>query len=152
MTTSVRSAEAADVGGLIALSRRTICASYRPFLGDEAVDAFLGSGAVEQYVTENLGRCTVLVREGQVVGYAVCRDDLIDLLMIDQGVQRQGLGTELLAHVEGSLFRSYGALRLESFEGNRPANAFYQKHGWREVGRHLDRDSGARKIVFRKSR
>jgi ribosomal protein S18 acetylase RimI-like enzyme len=151
MNTSVRNAVAADIGSLIALSRRTISASYRPFLGDEAVDAFLGSGAVEQYVTENLARCTVLVRNGQVVGYAACRDALIDLLMIDQGVQRQGLGTELLAHVERTLFRSYGALQLESFEGNQAANAFYRKHGWREVGWHLDRDSGARKIVFRKS-
>jgi ribosomal protein S18 acetylase RimI-like enzyme len=128
-----------------------ILASYRPFLGDEAVDAFLGSGAVDRYVTENLGRCTVLVRAGQVVGYAVCRDALIDLLLIDPGVQRQGLGTELLGHVEGTLFQSHGALRLESFEGNQPANAFHRKHGWREVGRYFDRDSGVGKIVFQKS-
>jgi hypothetical protein len=45
MTTLIRKALATDMGLLIDLSRRTISASYRRFLGDEAVDAFLDSGA-----------------------------------------------------------------------------------------------------------
>jgi hypothetical protein len=68
---------ASDIGALIDLSRRTISASYRSILGDEVVDVFLGSGASDRYVQENLDRCSVIVRDGQVAGYAVCRDNLV---------------------------------------------------------------------------
>jgi ribosomal protein S18 acetylase RimI-like enzyme len=147
----IRKALASDLGALISLTHRTISASYRPFLGDEAVDAFLDSGAADRYVEENLGRCSVILRDGEVVGYAVCRDNLIDLMMIVQAAHRQGLGTALLGYVEAMLFERYGELRLETFEHNAAANAFYCSRGWLEVGRHFDEASGTNKIVFRKS-
>jgi ribosomal protein S18 acetylase RimI-like enzyme len=135
---------------LIALSHRTISASYRSFLGDAAVDAFLGSGSVEEYVASNVPRCFVILHDDAIVGYSVCRYNLIDLMMIDGAVQRQGLGSRLLAQVEALLFASHDELRLESFEENANANAFYRKHGWLEASRHFDTDVGTRKIVFRK--
>ncbi|MHC4077943.1 MAG: GNAT family N-acetyltransferase [Planctomycetota bacterium] len=150
MSTLLREALDSDIDVLIDLSRRTISASYRSFLGDEAVDAFLGSGEVDRYVRESLDRCSVIVRDGQIVGYAVCRDNLIDLMMVDHACHRQGLGTELLHHVEAGLHRKFEELRLESFEANTPANAFYRKHGWREVSKHFDDDAGVNKIVFKK--
>jgi GNAT superfamily N-acetyltransferase len=90
------------------------------------------------------------VRGAQIVGYAVHRDDLIDLMMIDHTGHRQGLGTELLRHVEELLHERFEELRLESFEANEPANAFYRKHGWREVARHFDEGSGVDKLEFTK--
>src|SRR5262245_18796599 len=152
MNTSVRPALVTDKDALIALSRRTISASYRCFLGDEVVDAFLGSGAADRYVAENLDRCSVLVRDGEIVGYSVCRDNVIDLMMVDYTLHRQGLGTELLGRVEEALFQSFDELRLESFEDNVKANAFYLERGWREVARYPDNESGVNKILFRKMR
>jgi ribosomal protein S18 acetylase RimI-like enzyme len=71
-------------------------------------------------------------------------------MMIDHAVHRQGLGTELLRHVEQALLQAYDELLLESFEGNEQANAFYRKSGWGEVSRYLDKDSGVNKVVFQK--
>src|SRR5262245_19271383 len=104
--TLIRPALESDLEALSALSHRTISASYRPFLGDEAVDAFLGCGAADQFIAESIGRCSVLVRDGEIVGYAVGRDNVIELMMIDYAAHRQGLGTQLLRHVEQLLFRS----------------------------------------------
>jgi GNAT superfamily N-acetyltransferase len=148
--TQIRKARVSDIATFIALSRRTISASYRPFLGDQAVDAFIASGAADQYVRENIAWCTVIVAERKVVGYTVCKANLIDLMMIDQPYHRRGLGTELLAYVEGTLFQRGKELRLESFEGNHAANTFYRKHGWRESSRYFDTEAGVTKIVFRK--
>ena len=86
-----------------------------------------------------------------MVGYAVCRDNLVDLMMIDHTAHRQGLGTALLEHVEAMLFQRYVELRLESFEDNENANALYRTNGWLEVGRRFDEASGVHKIVFRRS-
>ena len=85
---------------LIGLSRRTISASDRPFLGDEAVVSFLQSGSADGYVRENLDRCCVLESEGRIVGYAVCQANLIDLMRIDLDFHRRGLGTERLRALE----------------------------------------------------
>jgi len=150
MNVLVRKALAVDVEALIDLARRTIGASYRPFLGDEAVDSFLGSGAVERYVTENIGACTILERGGRVLGYAVCRDNLVDLMLVDHACHRQGLGTALLRHVEEELGWRFAELRLESFAANGAANAFYRKHGWLEGSRFFDKESAAEKVVFYK--
>ena len=151
MTIQIRPASPADVETLLALSRRTIRASYMPFLGQEAVNTFIGSGAADQYVADHVEHSTVIVADGAIVGYAVCRGRVIDLLMIDQRHHRQGFGTRLLQHCEGVLFAHYDALTLESFADNHPANTFYRKHGWEQVDRYCDRKSGVNKLVFRKA-
>jgi ribosomal protein S18 acetylase RimI-like enzyme len=150
MNTLIRAAVASDLPALIALSRRTIDASYRSFLGDETVAAFLDSGAADRYVADNMERCTLLTCDGEIAGFSVCQGNTIDLMMIDYARHRQGLGTELLCHVEETLFQRHEKLRLESFEANEKANAFYRKNGWREASRHFDRDASVRKIVFQK--
>ena len=149
MKTIIRPALTSDTPALIDLSRRTISASYRPFLGDRSVDEFLESGAADDYVRVNLDRCSIIVCDRRVAGYAVCRENLIDLMMIDHTLHRRGLGTELLQWVEQAQ-AEHGELRLESFAANEPANAFYRKNGWIDAGRCFDRDAGVDKILFRK--
>lgn len=148
METLVRKARRADVNTLIDLSRRTISACYRSFLGDAAVDGFLRGGSADRVVQDNLDRCFVIERAGQVVGLAICRDNLIDLLMIDHRHHRQGLGTKLLRRIEASCPPGGAPMRLESFEANEPANAFYRRSGWVEVNRFLDPESGFNKLVY----
>lgn len=150
-TTQIRPGRSADAEVLIALSRRTIAASYRSFLGDAAVDGYINGGAVDEYVSQNVDRSWVIMLDGQIVGYSVAKDDTIDLMMIDHPFHRRGLGTELLQHAEGILFQNYEQLTLESFTDNMPANRFYRKHGWNEIDRYHDDESGVDKIVFRKT-
>jgi GNAT superfamily N-acetyltransferase len=150
--TRIRKAFASDLGKLIELSRRTISASYRPFLGDVAVDGFLGGDLIDRYFEESIERCSVMLRDDTLVGFTVCQDNVIDLLMIDHAAHRQGLGTLLLKHLETVLFETHHELVLESFEKNEHANAFYRQCGWLEAGKRFDTASGANKILFRKSR
>lgn len=148
MKIQIRKATTSDVEALITLSKRTIRASYRIFLNDETVDAYIGSSAVDEYVRENIQRCSVIVDAGKIAGYSVCKDNLIDLMMIDHGLHRRGLGSRLLEHCEETLFQTFGELTLESFKENHKANAFYRKHGWVEGRRYFDESSGVNKIVF----
>jgi GNAT superfamily N-acetyltransferase len=91
------------------------------------------------------------VDDGKIAGYSVCKDNLIDIMMIDHGLHRRGLGSLLLEHCEQTLFRTFDGLTLESFEGNLKANNFYRKHGWVEESRYFDESSGVNKIVFVKA-
>ena len=150
MKIKIRSAEKADKETLKAISRRTISANYRSFLGDESVEGFIGSGAADQYVDDNINQCSVILAEGDLVGFCVCKENLIDIMMIDHQFHRKGLGTQLLKHCEHMLFKTYDELKLESFEQNGKANSFYKKNGWLESKIYFDNASGVNKIIFTK--
>ena len=150
MRIEIRQAESSDVDRLKALSRRTIEESYVPFLGDEVVENYIASGAVDQYVENHIQNCCVILAADVLAGFSVCKRNLIDLMMIDRKYQRQGLGTRLLKFVEYVLFTSFDELKLESFEPNSQANSFYTKNGWVGGETYLDDDSGVNKILFTK--
>jgi ribosomal protein S18 acetylase RimI-like enzyme len=151
MTIQLRRGTNTDLDALAALSRRNIIEIYTSFLGKAAVDSYLQCGAVEHYLAENLVHSTVLVEDGTIVGYAVSKQNLIDLMMIDLPYQRSGLGTALLRHMEDVLFQTHQSIRLESFKENSAANSFYRKNGWVEIRQFLDEDSGVEKVEFHKS-
>ncbi len=68
MNTRVRKAVIQDTDILKAITRRTINANYRSFLGNEGVDWFIGSGASNQYVDENIDDAWVILSNSQVIG------------------------------------------------------------------------------------
>ena len=148
--THIRQAEPRDAEGLIELSLRTIRASYSSFLGDAAVEAFIGSGAVEEFVRNNAAGALVVTFDDDLAGYVVSTGNHIDELMIDERFHRRGLGSLLLAHLEGELFKTHDALVLESFRDNDQANAFYRKHDWQVAGAYRDKDYGVEMIRLRK--
>lgn len=99
---------------------------------------------------ENINDCFILLLGESIVGFSVCKKNLIDLMMIDCNYHRKGLGTTLLRYMETELFKDYDELELESFENNHQANEFYRHNDWVESSRI--QDSGIHKILFRKKR
>lgn len=151
MDLQFRRAGAEDLDALQSLARRTIDTSYRSFVDADTVDWFL-SGPSDRYLAENVDNATVVTVNGSITGFVVCKENLIDFVVVDQGAHGRGIGTALLAHCESNLFRVYETITLESFEGNGRANGFYRKNGWVRVGALPDPMSGARKWVLEKRR
>ena len=153
MAIEIRNARREDVERIVEMSKRTIDANYRGFLGDEAVDGFIGCGAIEQYTKDHLEQTFVLTVDDEVAGVCVCKVNLIDLVLVDDARHGQGLGSQLLGHCEAKLFEDYDELKLESFEGNGKANGFYESHGWARQGeRYYDEKSGVYKVMYVKKR
>ncbi len=133
MNAKVRKAVIQDTNILKAIATKTIDANYRSFLGNEGVDWFIGSGASDQYVDENIDDTWVILSNSQIIGFSVCKANLIDLMMIDHDHHRKGYGTVLLTYCEERLFKTFDEIKLESFEGNEKANNFYRKNTWSEI-------------------
>ena len=148
MKTEVRKAIIPDADTLKKIARKTIDANYRSFLEDEGVDGFISSGASDRYIDDNIDNCWIILSDYQIIGFSVCKSDLIDLMMIDHDYHRQGYGTKLLKHCEQYLFNTYNAIKLESFEGNEKANNFYRKNSWSEIERNFDKMPGVNKLTF----
>ena len=148
----IRRAEADDLPVIQEIARRTIDRCYRSFLGDEGVDWFINSGESDRELEQHLLDCDLLLLDEKVVAFTVYFDDLIHLMMVDADLQRVGLGAKLLAHSESRLFSTgKRVVRLETFEGNRPAISFYLKNGWSITRKQRDEDHGFTRLFFEKS-
>ncbi|MFO1024673.1 MAG: GNAT family N-acetyltransferase [Acetobacteraceae bacterium] len=69
--------------------------------------------------------------DDQVVGYLRLEGELIDHLYVRPDWQRQGVGSRLLAKARAL---SPDRLRLNTFQRNTAARAFYEGHDFRAVG------------------
>ncbi len=147
---SFRSADLDDAKPLIALSEYIIDTCYRSFLGDDLVDSFIQRKALHTYTSLHLGYYQLLRLGDEIVGFTVCKENQIDLMMVDPRVQGFGLGTQLLAYSEKRLFKRSPVLGLRSFAGNQAANTFFRKQGWEDTVARTDRVSRVREILFRK--
>ncbi|MFF4869366.1 GNAT family N-acetyltransferase [Streptomyces sp. NPDC000961] len=149
---SLRPATGEDLADLQALARRTIDTCYRGFLGDEAVDRFIGSGASDAHVRTHLeqGEVHCLTQDNRIVGFSVLDGPTVDLMMIDPDHHRRGLGRVLLRHAEETLLARHSTVRLKTFPENTRAVAFYEACGWTSGGR-LE-DEGPTKAEYTKSR
>ena len=150
MKTKIRKSRIEDLEEIQEIACRTIDMNYRIFLGDKGVDRFIESGSAHQYLEDNIVDCWVVENEDRVLGFCVCKGDLLDLMMVETGFHNQGLGTKLLAHVEQIMFSHYEELKLESFENNEKANNFYRAHGWVQKDKVFDKASNAFKLIFKK--
>ena len=146
----IRPARLGDLDMMVSISFRTMRASYTPFLTAEIVEDWLAGGNVEAFFDEHLTECLVIEDGGDIVGFSVTTGAKVDLLMIDRHHHREGFGRALLAHVEAELFETHPVLRLESFAGNRQANAFYTAHGWTPGEPFEDAKTGITMIPFTK--
>ncbi len=142
----IRPSKKPGADALNELLRRTIRASYSGFLGVDAVEAYIGSGAVETFTSETIERGSVVTVGHRIAGYGVGTGNHIDLLVIDEKLHRRGLGTVLLAHVEAQLFDRSDLLSLESFRDNDRANAFYLSKGWNKTREYREEEYGVEMV------
>lgn len=108
--------------------------------------------ASDQYVKDNIAGGTVILADGELAGLCVCKENAIDLMMIDHRLQGRGLGTRLLEHCEAEMFARHELLTLKSFTRNERANAFYAKNGWVAGETFVDQESGYAMVRFDKPR
>ncbi|QTC87814.1 GNAT family N-acetyltransferase [Brevundimonas pondensis] len=130
----IRPATPADATSLTAVWRRAVEATH-PFLTPDAVDAieidvaaWLNSG------DPNLWACD---QDGAPVAFLGLSGDELAALFVDPRLHRSGIGRRLVDHA-----LSRGARRLSVNEDNPGARAFYERLGFRAVGRAETDDAG----------
>jgi ribosomal protein S18 acetylase RimI-like enzyme len=81
----------------------------------------------------------VVDQNGKVAGIAVVRQkfligDYLELLEVADWAKGQGMGKQLLAHVEGAVFARAKNLFACVSDFNDQARSFYKKQGYQEIG------------------
>ncbi|MFC7686060.1 GNAT family N-acetyltransferase [Ureibacillus sp. GCM10028918] len=90
-------------------------------------------------------RVELAVLNQQVVGLIAYNDCEISQLYIHVDYQGQGIGVILL---ERAKEQSSGKLTLYTFDVNKNAQKFYEKHGFRIIGRNHDNEEGLPDILY----
>ena len=147
-----RKALAGEVPAIQAIAREVILTGYRGFLGDEAVTAFVASGQSDRELVEHRDDLHVLTDGQRLLGFAVCFDDFVHLMMIRPDAQGRGHGGRLLKDCEALMRgRGHGRGRLETFAANGRAVRFYARNGWSEVRRDGEGSGAFARVWFEKS-
>ncbi len=131
----IRSALPDDIPALKAIARNVIRHNYTSFLGTEATAAFIDSGMSDKEIEDGMESCAVLEEKGKVIAFAVTKENLLHLIMVDTPFQNAGYGRALLLHVENELFTRYSSICLQTFQENTAAAIFYLTTGGIFAGR-----------------
>lgn len=130
----LRSYTGADLPALLdaweAASRRAHPFLSEDFLAQERVN--IGERWIPASAT------TVAVVDGAVVGFMSLVGDEVGGIFVHPDHQEKGIGRALMDHAVAVR----GAVELEVFERNTAGRAFYQRYGFREIGRVAHDDTG----------
>lgn len=80
-----------------------------------------------------------------VIGFMASTPGMIVQLYVHVDYQRRGIGAMLLAMAKE---RSHGTLRLFTFDANRNAQRFYERHGFRVIGRGFEKEWGLKDVEY----
>ncbi|MBT3319922.1 MAG: GNAT family N-acetyltransferase [Clostridia bacterium] len=131
---TIRKADADDIKQMKLIAADVGFKNYVPFLGQSNVDEYLGSGLLEKDIEEHLASTVVCEFEEQIVGMCAFWDDFVHVLLVKYAFQGGGFGKALLDYAQSQMFENNAVIKLETFEKNVAAIAFYQKNGWKVVG------------------
>ena len=150
MELKLRKAQENEVTFLQDFAKDIINKNYRSFLGDEAVDYFIESGASDEYMLQNRDDIIVALLNDEIVGICICKEDTIDLIMVHSEMHRQGIGSHFINKISEELLKKYNKIYLESFENNLKANSFYDKNGWNKDKIVFDEEVGLNRLYYSK--
>lgn len=148
---TIRRVEADELSLVQTIAREVIITCYPAFLGPKPVAAFIESGQSDQVFIEYKSDLFVLRDENQLIGFSICFEDFIHLMMVRPDAQRGGYGSQLLGWCEEAIKdRGFGTARLETFASNAQAVRFYIKNGWSDVKRDNEISGVFARIWFEK--
>ncbi|MFT5880864.1 MAG: ribosomal protein S18 acetylase RimI-like enzyme [Moritella sp.] len=151
MTLAIRKARPSDLAQIQVIARDAVNSNYRLFLVEESVDWFI-SGPSDDYLAAQINQATVACLGENVVGFTVLNENRIDLIMVKNEQQQQGIGSKLLSYSEARLFILHGTIKLESFEKNERANNFYHKNNWLKSHIECGERDCSNKLIFIKQK
>ncbi|WP_214105600.1 GNAT family N-acetyltransferase [Acrocarpospora catenulata] len=99
------------------------------------IEGFLACGSSHELWVAEL--------RGRIVAFATLSIDQLGHLFVTPGLQRQGIGTDLIVHAKRV---RPGGLRLHAFQRDTDACRFYERHGFTVSG--LDDESGEPELTY----
>lgn len=150
MDLQFRKAESKDIDSMIEISRYTIDKCYREWLDDYVVDLYLESDSLNNYLTQYLSNTWLVTSNSNIIGLAICVENMIDYILVHSDHQNNGIGLKLLNYCETSLFDGYSTIAIENFELNSSPVDYFRANGWEYVNKYFDAKFNLIKSIYAK--
>lgn len=148
----IRKARRDDIERIISMCKDSLAATYGDFMDEEAMRPWIAGTETDDYVRSRIAQMLVAEFSGRIAGVVSLDQQSVDLLWVDIDHRRQGIGRCLMERAERELASSgHSTGKLECFEPNRDAIAFYERLGWSIERKYLDETAGVNKVVMTKT-
>ncbi|MGQ0662163.1 MAG: GNAT family N-acetyltransferase [Pseudomonadota bacterium] len=137
----LRAARDDDIRALAEVAVASYRATFAELLEPEAL-AKRDAVFFEAHLRDRQPGVRVAVSDRRIVGFSQVTGSHLDMLFVAPWAQQSGAGTALLRGAEDDGIRT-----LECFRDNRPARAFYERHGWK-LGPAYEREFLGRMRAF----
>lgn len=114
-------------------------------IGQKEIHSFENHVDYLNHILHPQYKVELAVLEQKIVGMIAYNDCEISQLYIHVNHQGQGIGVILL---ERAKEQSDGKLTLYTFDVNKNAQRFYEKHGFKIIGRNHDNEEGLPDILY----
>ena len=118
------------------------------YLGDEAVDWYINSGCCDEDIKNDISNMLLLIMDEKIIGMMIWHCDLMHLLMIDSLYHGTGAAKYFCDEIIPEKLKEFKEIRLECFDKNERANAFYKKTGWIEYDIIPDEMTGGNRVLY----
>jgi GNAT superfamily N-acetyltransferase len=85
-------------------------------------------------VPQRIANTTVAIIETRIAGFATTHNDELEQIFVTKQARGTGAATELLAHAEHEIGKTYAMAWLAVVAGNHRAQNFYKREGWQDRG------------------
>ena len=148
---NIRTALQSDFAAIVTICVSSMKDTYGAFFTEDQMRPWIEGGETESYVQSMIDDMLVAEEDGEVVGVASLKNDMIDLVWVAQEHRNKGIGETLMAEAEKTLSRKgHKTGRLEVFEPNTRAIEFYERLGWSRKDTYLDESAGINKVRLTK--
>ncbi len=138
MKIKFRKALCADAVAVINIARYTVDTDYKKWLDPDLIDNYLSSKKFDDYLIKNLKHTWVVTIGTEIVGFAVCIENMIDYILVHADHQNRGIATSLLNFCEETVFSQYNTIALENYAANMELEQFLSKLGWEYSNKYTD--------------
>jgi len=146
-----RKAAEKDASKIIDLLKETIAEVYGPILPEDLLKPWLEGDQLSLDVNNSWQNMIVAENVNEIVAVAARFNEMVGLIWVHPGHQREGIGSVLLDIVETEIKNSgYGIAKLACFSDNCRALRFYLDKGWKILSEEKDEQAGALKMVMTK--
>jgi GNAT superfamily N-acetyltransferase len=131
-TPTIRQATAADLSVIHQLICATIRAVYPYYYPTGVVESFIGFHAPEHIAADiEAGNVWVIEQDAHIVGTGTAAGNELGRMYVTPACRGQGLGTQLLNHLESVIARTHATAVLDA---SWPAFKLYRNRGYTPVG------------------
>jgi ribosomal protein S18 acetylase RimI-like enzyme len=121
----------------------------RPLLPPDVVAEIERQSTFEAYVGDNYRHFTIARWQGMIVGYTFISENQVVGLGVLPSHKRRGIGAAVMWEAERAIRQAgFDNIRVEVYEVNHDARAFYAALGYTEVDRSTNSDYGSPVIIL----